>query len=133
MSENKILVVDDSLFMLKSITFVLEKEGYDFCIASDGEEALRKVAEEKPWLIFLDAVMPNKDGYEVCRQIKADPALKDIRVIMVTGRGEPEDLDKALAAGADGYVLKPYTPIKILGKVREALGESGWGRGVKRC
>jgi CheY-like chemotaxis protein len=111
--------------MLKSITFVLEKEGYDFCTASDGEEALRKVTEEKPWLIFLDAVMPNKDGYEVCRQIKADPALKDIRVIMATGRGEPEDLEKALAAGADGYMLKPYTPTNILGKVREALGESG--------
>jgi CheY-like chemotaxis protein len=111
----KILVVDDSPFMLKSITFVLEKEGYDFCTASDGEEALRKVAEEKPWLIFLDAVMPNM----------ADPALKDIRVIMATGRGGPEDLEKALAAGADGYMLKPYTPTKILGEVREALEQSG--------
>lgn len=120
-----ILVVDDSSFMLKSITFVLEKEGYDFCTASDGEEALRKVAEAKPRLIFLDAVMPNKDGYEVCRQIKTDPALKAIRVIMTTGQGEPEDLEKALAAGADGYILKPYTPAKILEKVREALGESG--------
>jgi CheY-like chemotaxis protein len=125
MSKDKILVVDDSPFMLRSMTVVLEKGGYDFCIASDGEEALRKVAEEKPWLIFLDAVMPNKDGYEVCRQIKADPALKGIRVIMATGRGEPEDLEKALAAGADGYMLKPYTPAKILEEVREALGESG--------
>jgi len=126
MSENKkILVVDDSPFMLKSITFVLEKEGHDFCTASDGEEALRKVAEEKPQLIFLDAVMPHKDGYEVCRQIKADPALKDICVIMATGQGEPEDLEKALAAGADGCMLKPYTPAQILEKVREALGESG--------
>jgi CheY-like chemotaxis protein len=125
MSENKILVVDDSPFMLRSITVVLEKEGYDFSTASDGEEALRKVAEEKPQLIFLDAVMPHKDGYEVCRQIKADPALKDIRVIMATGRSEPEDLEKAMAAGADGYMLKPYTPAKIMEKVREALGESG--------
>ena len=125
MSESKILVVDDSPFMLKSITFVLEKAGYDFCTASDGEEALRKVAEEKPRLIFLDAVMPNKDGYEVCRQIKADPALKDIHVIMATGQSEPEDLERALAAGANGYMLKPYTPAKILEQVREALGESG--------
>ena len=125
MSENKILVVDDSPFMLKTITFVLEKEGYNFCTASDGEEALRKVAEEKPRLIFLDAVMPNKDGYEVCRQIKGDPALRDIRVIMATGQGEPEDLEKATAAGADGHMLKPYTPAKILEKVREAMGESG--------
>jgi CheY-like chemotaxis protein len=126
MNENKkILIVDDSPFMLKSITFVLEKAGYDFCTASDGEEALCKVAEEKPWLIFLDAVMPEKDGYEVCRQIKADSALKDIRVIMATGQGEPEDLERALAAGADGYMLKPYTPAKILEIVRESLGENG--------
>ena len=125
MSESKILVVDDSPFMLKSITFVLEKGGYDFCTASDGEDALRKVSEEKPWLIFLDAVMPNKDGYEVCRQIKADPALKDIRVIMATGQSDPEDLQRALEAGADDYMLKPYTPAKILEKVREVLGESG--------
>jgi CheY-like chemotaxis protein len=125
MNESKILVVDDSPFMLKSITFVLRKEGYGFFTASDGEEALRKVAEEKPWLILLDAVMPHKDGYEVCRQIKADPGLKDIRVIMATGRSEPEDLEEALAAGADGYMFKPYTRAKILKKVREALGESG--------
>ena len=125
MNMAKILVVDDFLFMLKSITCVLEREGCDFCTASDGEEAPRKVTEEKPWLIFLDAVMPNKDGYGVCRQIKADPMLKDICVTMATGRGEPEDLEKALAAGADGYMLKPYTPLRILGKVREALGENG--------
>lgn len=124
MRESRILVVDDSPFMLRSITFVLEKEGYDFFTASDGEEALRKVAEEKPQLIFLDAVMPNMDGYEVCRQIKANPALKDICIIMATGRSEPEDLEEALSAGADGFMLKPYTPDKILEKVREALGES---------
>ena len=123
--KSRILVVDDSSLMRRIITSVLEKAGYEFVTAGGGDEALRKMAQDKPRLVFLDAVMPDRDGYEVCRATKADPALRDIRVIMATGRGEPEDLEKALAAGADGYMLKPYTPAGILEKVREALGEGG--------
>jgi len=123
MSGKMILVVDDSSLMRKIITLTLERAGYDYATASDGEEALRKVAELKPRLVFLDAVMPNKNGYETCREIKADPGLVGTRVIMATARGDPEDLERAAAAGADDYMLKPYTSAKILARVREFLGK----------
>ncbi len=122
MTGEKILAVDDSRFMLKALTFVLEKAGYEVCTASDGEEALRKAREEKPALIFLDAVMPKKDGYEVCREIKGDPDLSETRVIMLTGKDKETDRERAVAAGADGYVTKPYTPAQILEQVKGVLG-----------
>ncbi len=122
MAGERILAVDDSRFLLKALVFVLEKAGYEVHTASDGEEALRKAREEKPALVLLDAVMPKKDGYEVCREIKGDPALSEIRVIMLTGKDKEADRERAVAAGADGYVTKPYTPAQILEQVKGILG-----------
>lgn len=122
MTGEKILAVDDSRFLLKALVFILEKADYEVCTASDGEEALRKAREERPALIFLDAVMPKKDGYEVCREIKGDPDLSETRVIMLTGKDKEADRERAVAAGADGYVTKPYTPAQILEQVKGILG-----------
>ncbi len=122
MTGEKILAVDDSRFLLKALTFVLEKAGYEVHTASDGEEALQKAREERPALIFLDAIMPGKDGYQVCREVKGDPDLSETRIIMLTGKGKEADREQAVAAGADGYVTKPYTPAQILEQVKGILG-----------
>lgn len=122
MTGEKILAVDDSPFLLKALVFVLEKAGYEVHTAADGEEALRKAREERPALILLDAVLPKKDGLEVCRAIKSDPALSETRIVMVTGKGKEADRERASAAGADGYMHKPYTPTQILEQVEGILG-----------
>lgn len=122
MAGAKILAVEDSRFLLKALVYVLEKAGYEVHTASDGEEALRKAREERPALILLDAVIPKKDGYEVCREIKGDPALGETRVIMVTGRDQEADRQRALEAGADGHIPKPYNSAQIPKQVKELLG-----------
>jgi len=122
MNGEKILAVDDSRFLLKALTFVLEKAGYEVHTASDGEEALQKAREERPALILLDAVMPKKDGYAVCREVKGDPDLSETRVIMLTGKGKEVDRERALAEGADGHIAKPYNPTQILEQVKGILG-----------
>ena len=122
MTGKKILAVDDSPFLLKALVFVLKKAGYEVHTAADGEEALQKAQEERPALILLDAVMPKKDGYAVCREVKGDPDLSETRIIMLTGKGKEADRERALAAGADGYMHKPYTPAQILEQVKDVLG-----------
>ena len=122
MSEKKILVVDDEPYLIRSLTFVLEKEGYDVSSATNGEEAMIKVRESKPDLMFLDVMMPKKNGYEVCQEVKSNPTLSDIYVIMLTAKGQEADREKGLALGADEFITKPFSPIKVVGRVKELLG-----------
>ncbi|MEE8121933.1 MAG: response regulator [Anaerolineales bacterium] len=122
MSEKKILVVDDEPYIIRSLTFVLKKEGYDVSSATNGEEAMAKARESKPSLMFLDVMMPKKNGYEVCREVKGDPSLSDIYVIMLTAKGQEADREKGLSLGADEFITKPFSPMQILGRVREILG-----------
>ena len=103
----KILVVDDAADNVKLLACNLEDEGYAVATASDGPEALRLARTEHPDLMLLDIMMPGMDGTEVCRQVKADPELKDIPIIMVTAKHLDEDVVKGLDAGADDYVSKP--------------------------
>lgn len=120
--KKKILVIDDSLTMQRLLSYVLEKEGYDVQIASDGVEGLEKARAIKPDLVFTDLMMPIKDGYEVCREIRADEHLKDIILIILTARGQDSDVEKGLAAGADDYVVKPFDPPKVVERVKEIFG-----------
>lgn len=116
-----ILVVDDEPFILRSLTFVLRKQGFDVIEARDGEEAMIRVRNDRPSLVFLDVMMPRKNGYEVCEEIKGDPELADTHVIMLTAKGQESDRDKGLAIGANEYMTKPFSPSKITGRVREIL------------
>jgi len=120
--QGHILVVDDEPNLIRSLTFVLEKEGYRVESAEDGVEALAKVHASKPSLIFLDVMMPKKNGYEVCQEIKSDPELADIHVIMLTAKGQEADRQKALAARADEVISKPFSPASVVARVREILG-----------
>ncbi len=118
----KILVVDDEPHVIKSLTFVLTKEGYDVSSADNGEDAMTKIRQSKPSLVFLDVMMPKKNGYEVCQEVKKDSGLRDIRVIMLTAKGQEADRQQGLRAGADEFMTKPFSPMGIVDKVKELLG-----------
>ena len=118
---DRVLVVDDEPFILRSLTFVLRKEGFTVFEAKNGEEAMEVVKAERPGLVFLDVMMPLKNGYEVCAEIKGDPTLSDTYVIMLTAKGQESDRDKGLAIGADEYMTKPFSPSMITKRVREVL------------
>jgi DNA-binding response OmpR family regulator len=117
----KIMIVDDELFISRSLAFMLEKEGYECVTANDGEEALKLVAQEKPDIMFLDINMPNKNGYEVCTEIKNNPETRDIVVIILTAKGQVEFEDKGFDAGADDFLLKPYDPNLITAMIEKNL------------
>ena len=120
--KRKILVIEDSLTMQRLLSYVLEREGYDVQIASDGAEGMEKARAIKPDLVFTDLMMPIKDGYEVCREIRADEHLKDTILIILTARGQDSDIEKGLAAGADEYVMKPFDPPKVVERVNQIFG-----------
>jgi DNA-binding response OmpR family regulator len=117
----KIMIVDDEFFISRSLAFMLEKEGYDCITANDGEEALDLVAQGKPAIMFLDINMPNKNGYEVCQEIKKNPETKDIVIIMLTAKGQIEFKDKSFQAGADDFLLKPYDPNLVMAMIAKHL------------
>jgi DNA-binding response OmpR family regulator len=118
----KILVVDDEPHVIRSLTFVLSKEGYDVASAANGEDALAKIRALRPSLVFLDVMMPKKNGYEVCREVKKDSVLSDTRIIMLTAKGQEADREQGFSAGADEFLAKPFSPVGAVAKVRELLG-----------
>jgi len=117
----RVLVVDDEPHLIKSLTFVLSKEGYEIDSAMDGVEALEKIRKSKPNLVFLDVMMPKKNGYDVCREVKADPSLRDVYIIMLTAKGQAVDKAKAFESQADEFISKPFSPLGVVARVKELL------------
>ncbi len=113
----RILVVDDEPSIVRPLTFILKKNGYDVITASNGEEGLKLAKQEKPDLIFLDVMMPKKNGYEVCREIKQDPEIQQIYVIILTARGVELPEDEKKKVNANEYMSKPFSPIKVVERV----------------
>jgi DNA-binding response OmpR family regulator len=120
-SNTTILIVDDEPLLVQALTFVLSREGYEISSAADGEEALQKIADNKPQIIFLDIMMPKKNGYQVCEIIKNIPELKDIYIIMLSAKGWEADKEKGLSLGADDYMTKPYSPKDAVIAVKKAI------------
>lgn len=118
----KILVVDDEFYITRSLSFMLKKEGYESQVAYDGQAALEQVRRDPPALIFLDMDMPVKDGLTVAREIRSDPGLKDITIILLTAKGQEADKERGLAAGANDFLMKPFDPMAVLRKEKELLG-----------
>ncbi|MFC3834109.1 response regulator [uncultured Deinococcus sp.] len=119
----RILIVDDHADLRKLIRLTLLGTDYEVFEATSGDEALRRLRDVQPDLIILDVMMPGDlNGYQVCSRVKADPALRHITVILVTARAQAADLQKGEAAGADRYLIKPFSPMQLLDLVSEALG-----------
>ena len=102
MSKGKILVVDDSPTDLKLVSTPLKNHGYEVVTAVDGEDALSKVSRENPQVIVLDVILPKKNGFQVCRQIKTAPDTKDIKILLLTSKSQDSDRFWGLKQGADG-------------------------------
>lgn len=123
MKSKKVLVVDDEPYILRSLRMILEMEGYQVETATDGLEALKKVSENKPHLILLDIMMPHMDGYEVAKRIKEDPMTSDISILVLTAKGLEKDKMRSISLGVDEHLTKPFSPTKLLERVKEILGE----------
>ena len=116
--DKNILVVDDNEGIVDVLTTYVEREGYQAITACDGEEAILKYKKYNPVLILLDIMMPKKDGYEVCREIRKE---SNIPIIMITARADDVDKILGLDIGADDYVIKPFSPSEVMARVRAVL------------
>jgi len=114
MSKKKILIVEDEEHLLELESVLLTTKGYEVKGAMDGPSALELVASMKPDMILLDIMLPVMDGYEVCRQLKANDATRNIPVIMISAKKSKEDLVKGEQAGADWYITKPFKSVMVI-------------------
>jgi DNA-binding response OmpR family regulator len=118
-----LLIVDDEPRILDSLRMNLELEGYQVFEATNGQEALDAVRLRLPDLVVMDVMMPQMDGFEACRNIRAQAETKAIPVIMVTTRGEPLNVETGYQSGCNDYVTKPVNTLELLAKVKSLIGE----------
>ena len=116
-----LLVADDEPNIVLSLEFILRQAGYRVRVASDGEAALAAIGEEPPDLLVLDAMMPQRDGFDVCGTIRANPDWSGVRILMLTAKGSDAERDKGLALGADDYFTKPFSNRAVVERVRQLL------------
>ncbi len=116
-----VLVVEDEGAQREVLKYNLEAEGFQVVMAENGDEAMLLVAEEQPDLIVLDWMLPNVSGIEVCRRVKADPQTRQIPIIMLSARSEEVDRVRGLETGADDYVVKPYSVVELMARLRTQL------------
>jgi len=117
------LVVDDEPNVLRALSYALTREGYSVRTASSGADGLRLLRTLRPPLVLLDVMMPGKDGYEVCKEIRQDPELWDTYVTLLTARGQQADRERGLFAGADEYVVKPFSVRALIKLMQELLSQ----------
>ncbi|MEN9846432.1 MAG: hypothetical protein RIS36_1579 [Pseudomonadota bacterium] len=120
-----ILVVDDEEDIRELVRYNLSKAGYTIITAATGEEALRLALDSRPTLVVLDIMLPGIDGLEVCRRLKADPALHKTPIVMISALGEEKDVVTGLELGADDYVAKPFSPGVLLARVKSVVRRLG--------
>jgi DNA-binding response OmpR family regulator len=120
-----VLIVDDEQHIRLLIEQALEElldEGVELYTASDGDEALAAIEAQRPDLVFLDVMMPKRNGLEVCRAVRGDLGLAHAHIVLLTAKGQAHDRDEGLAAGADRYLTKPFDPDELLAIAHEVLG-----------
>jgi DNA-binding response OmpR family regulator len=120
-SAKRILIVDDDAFIRRPLEFILREEGFEPFTAADGEECLSRAGNVRPDLIFLDVMMPGRDGFAVCGALKSDPELREVPVILLSARGMESDRQRGLDVGASDFMTKPYSPTDLVRRVREIL------------
>jgi DNA-binding response OmpR family regulator len=118
---HRVVIVEDEPHIVLSLEFLLERAGYETAAATDGAQGLALVRRLRPDVVLLDVMMPELNGYDVCRAIKADPALAGIPVIMLSAKGQEVEVLRGLELGAAAYVTKPFGNTEILDAVRRVL------------
>jgi DNA-binding response OmpR family regulator len=129
---HRILVVEDEQDVAELIRYNLAKEGYDVVLVANGADALKRAREIKPEVILLDIMVPQLNGWEVCRRLKQDPETRAISVIMVTGRVEEGDKVLGFEMGADDYVTKPFSPRELVARIRAVVRRGKGGEAADR-
>lgn len=117
----RVLIVDDEPNIVISLEFLLKRAGLEVLIAHDGEAGLASIRSAEPDLVILDVMMPKLDGFAVLDAVRADPAVRSTRILMLTARGRDADEKKGLAMGADAYLSKPFSTFELVDKVHELL------------
>jgi DNA-binding response OmpR family regulator len=121
MGKPRVLIIEDEPHIVLALEFFLQREGFETATATDGEVGLELVRRLRPDVVLLDIMLPRRNGYEVCQAIKADRALADIPVIMLSARGQEVEVVKGLELGAAAYVTKPFGNVEILEAIRAVL------------
>lgn len=123
MSKKKVLIVEDEESLLKLESILLTSKGYEVKGVSNGQAALDAFAEERPDLVLLDIMLPEIDGFEVCRRIKENPETKDIPVVMLTAKKSRKDMARGEKVGADWYITKPFKSAMVIKTIQRFLEE----------
>ncbi|TRO83824.1 response regulator [Desulfuromonas acetexigens] len=123
MNKKKILIVEDEESLLKLESILLISKGFEVKGVANGRAALEAVAEDKPDLVLLDIMLPEIDGFEVCRQLKSDPATRHIPVIMLTAKKSREDMVRGEKVGADWYITKPFKSAMVIETIQRFLAK----------
>ncbi|PLX60827.1 response regulator transcription factor [Sedimenticola selenatireducens] len=116
-----ILIVDDEKNIAISVDYLLRREGYQVSVAHDGEEGLRLIQSDRPDLVLLDIMMPKLNGFQVCEAVRQNPALADVRIVMLTAKGRDAEKEKGLALGADAYITKPFSTRELVSQIKALL------------
>jgi DNA-binding response OmpR family regulator len=117
----RVLIADDEPNIVVSLSFMMKREGYEVLVARDGPEALEMIRRERPNLVLLDAMMPGMTGYEVCEAVRADAAVHETRILMLTAKGRETDKARGVGAGADAYMTKPFSTRELVERVRDMM------------
>jgi CheY-like chemotaxis protein len=121
----KILIAEDEPDIRELVAFMLRFAGYEVMASSNGEEAVQSATRERPDLILMDVRMPKMTGYEACRIMKASPDLRDVPVVFLSAKGQESEIQSGLEAGAEEYLLKPFSPDELTNRVRTILARFG--------
>lgn len=122
MTAPRVLVVEDEDNIAAALEFLITREGLDHDRVASGADALPRIAETHPDLVLLDIMLPEVSGYDICHQIRTDPALADVKVLMMTARGSAVERKRGLELGADGFISKPFELKDLRAEVRRLLG-----------
>ncbi len=120
---HKILIVDDEPNIVISLEFLMQQAGFELAIARDGEQALMQMAAFEPDLILLDAMLPLRDGFEVCQKIRENSRWDSVKIVMLSAKGRDAEISKGLALGADAYITKPFSTRELIALVQRLLAD----------
>ena len=118
---NIIFIVDDEPNIVISIEYLMKRAGYEVAVAYDGQQALDYLAGDIPALMILDVMMPNKNGFEVCEEVRADNRFADMPILMLTAKGREAEMNKGLSLGANAYMTKPFSTHELVERVKSLL------------